>query len=454
MNTFRKLKVMTDYYSEWYNEKYVSFSGNENKYESCNLHYKYNSKPYDIEETKKLSNTFCIPNSWVSMEYGEITNMKDMLSTRRMYRYINFNPDRISVELSSDGKRCNLRITEHNNLTIAINDRRFNIYDEDHFLGLQTDSIKSCRIVMYDSHEGDINTLNRYKFYLVLGFQCVDITPARKQYEKFVNENEHVGLDVGVSNLCTLSKPVTINGKTTRLIKWPSKNLKLKHHIYVLRDKLTKLTNRKRSVMYKSGQRMPRIKDMMTSDEELSKLYYELRRCEEKLMNQRRTFIQNFVRYLFSVYPVVCMEHDLRWRSQYQNTIKYFSFMISCGDYLQSYIKSYVRKHGYVVVQTPRQFSSSHCCSTVLEYDLNGRPISFCNGYISTTNLPISKRDWRCPKCGAYHNRDINAARNIEQVGDMCIDYKLINGRYPTKNVHVITGKLRYKKPMSYEWLN
>lgn len=31
--------------------------------------------------------------------------------------------------------------------------------------------------------------------------------------------------------------------------------------------------------------------------------------------------------------------------------------------------------------------------------------------------MPLSVRAWVCPECGAYHDRDVNAAKNIRDVG-------------------------------------
>lgn len=39
-----------------------------------------------------------------------------------------------------------------------------------------------------------------------------------------------------------------------------------------------------------------------------------------------------------------------------------------------------------------------------------------CCGY-KMPEMPLHKRIWRCPECGAEHDRDINAALNIRQKG-------------------------------------
>ncbi|WP_143051947.1 RNA-guided endonuclease TnpB family protein, partial [Allopseudospirillum japonicum] len=41
-----------------------------------------------------------------------------------------------------------------------------------------------------------------------------------------------------------------------------------------------------------------------------------------------------------------------------------------------------------------------------------------CSGCGHTlSSLPLSVRQWRCPECGADHDRDINAATNIKAAG-------------------------------------
>ncbi len=55
------------------------------------------------------------------------------------------------------------------------------------------------------------------------------------------------------------------------------------------------------------------------------------------------------------------------------------------------------RRGGTVVVADP-WFASSKMCSV-------------CGGI--RQEMPLSARHWTCPVCGTYHERDLNAARNL-----------------------------------------
>ena len=44
-----------------------------------------------------------------------------------------------------------------------------------------------------------------------------------------------------------------------------------------------------------------------------------------------------------------------------------------------------------------------------------------CCGYKNEETKDLSVREWHCPKCGAEHDRDVNAAINIREAGKKLI---------------------------------
>jgi putative transposase len=55
--------------------------------------------------------------------------------------------------------------------------------------------------------------------------------------------------------------------------------------------------------------------------------------------------------------------------------------------------------YGRALIKVDRFYASSQTCS-----------VCGCKGS-ETKNLAV--REWDCPNCGAHHDRDVNAARNI-----------------------------------------
>lgn len=75
-----------------------------------------------------------------------------------------------------------------------------------------------------------------------------------------------------------------------------------------------------------------------------------------------------------------------------------------CGWYeltRQISYKSDWNNHQYIKIN--RFYASSQTCN--------------CCGYVNSNTKDLSVREWICPKCGAIHDRDINAAKNILNEG-------------------------------------
>lgn len=180
-----------------------------------------------------------------------------------------------------------------------------------------------------------------------------------------------VGVDLGVSNFATLS--------TGEIIAGPKAHKNLLH----------KLRRLSRSVSRK--QRGSRNRDK--AKKKLATLHYRIRSIRGDALHKLTTT-------LTQQYSVIGIE-DLNVKGMMKN--RRLARAIADGGFYEfrRQLQYKSRIQGSVVVVADRWFASSKLCSV-------------CGEKLS--ELSLSVRSWACPHCATTHDRDINAAKNLEKM--------------------------------------
>ena len=126
----------------------------------------------------------------------------------------------------------------------------------------------------------------------------------------------------------------------------------------------------------------------------------ELARVYRKLERQRHDFHFKTARKLCEEYACICLETlNMKGMARLWGRKIHslgFSEFVRILEYE-------AQKFGTQVVFVPQFFPSSQLCSEC--------------GYKNKALKDLRVREWKCPSCGTYHDRDRNAARNIHMVG-------------------------------------
>ena len=127
---------------------------------------------------------------------------------------------------------------------------------------------------------------------------------------------------------------------------------------------------------------------------------YTLSRLYKKSANQRHDFHFKLARRISLEYDTICIE-DLNVKAMQRRYGK------KIGDLAFSEFVKILKyegaKFGTEIVEVNRYFASSQICN--------------CCGEKNPEVRDLRVREWSCPKCGAYHDRDRNAAINILNEG-------------------------------------
>ena len=207
-------------------------------------------------------------------------------------------------------------------------------------------------------------------------FLSILIDLPQEEVIKFGLTNKHVGIDLGIKDFV-----ITSDGEV-----FENKHFFKKQEVKIV--KLQRQLSRKQK-----------------GSNNRNKQHVRIAKVFEKLTNQKDAYIHSIVNYLLTYYDTVFME-DLNVKGMLKNhhlakaiqEIGFYKFKQILVDKARNNYKK--------VVLVDRFYPSSKTCSNC--------------GY-KNQGLKLSDRDWTCPVCGEYHDRDLNAAVNILHEGERMI---------------------------------
>ena len=189
------------------------------------------------------------------------------------------------------------------------------------------------------------------------------------QQEELPHTDKNTGLDLGVKDLCITSDGEKYkNPKTIR----------------------------------KYEKKLAKLQRKLSHKEKRSRNYYKTKKkialCHEKITNTRKDYLHRVSHGIISENQVIVSEN-----LQIKNMVKNHHMAKSISDVswheLTRQLEYKAKWNGREYIKIDTFYASSQMCSAC--------------GYKNIATKDLSVREWICPVCGAKHDRDVNAAKNI-----------------------------------------
>ena len=204
--------------------------------------------------------------------------------------------------------------------------------------------------------------------------------------------NPSVGIDVGLHHLATLSTGEKI--ANPRLLAAKQKRLARYQRRYARKAEAVK------AAMGYAGQAIPKGVRLPASNN-MKKDRAKIARCHARIGDARRDYLHKVSTRIVRENQAIFVE-DLNVSGMMKNGKLAKSIGDASWSELRRMLTYKAQWQGRDLLAIPRFEPSSKRCSD-------------CGHTLAS--LSLSVRSWTCPECGSTHDRDINAARNIERVG-------------------------------------
>lgn len=127
----------------------------------------------------------------------------------------------------------------------------------------------------------------------------------------------------------------------------------------------------------------------------------KLARVHEKVANQRKDYLHNLSTQLIKDFDVICIE-DLNIGGMTKNHSLAKSISDASWSMFVNMLEYKSKWHGRQIIKINRWFASTQICFDCKE---------------KTGPKILGVDEWSCRECGCVHDRDTNAAKNIEYEG-------------------------------------
>ena len=239
----------------------------------------------------------------------------------------------------------------------------------------KTTRLNGCRIKRYTV---SLEPTGRY--YLSLTVDDPNIQPLEPT-------GAVVGIDVGVADLA-----ITSDGK-----KYPKFTTPYLDHKVV--EAQSRFSKRKQGALVRVRQWNHNHKDIKQELEDYSnwqRARQQKSRYHTKIANKRKDYLHKITTELVRSYDVIVIE-DLKTKNLLKNHSLAKSIANNSWYLFREMLEYKCKWYGKKLIKVSPNYTSQIC--------------SNC-GYHSGKK-PLEIREWTCPKCNTYHDRDINASINI-----------------------------------------